>query len=321
MRVLTGVQPSGIAHLGNLFGAMLPVIQLAEKHEESLVMLADLHALTTVHNATELRKNTINLAIDLLALGLNPEKTIFFRQSDVSAHAELTWILSTITPMGLLQRAHSFKDKTAKGIEASTGLFTYPVLMSADILLYDITAVPVGKDQKQHLEIARDIGQKFNHLFGETFVLPDPIISEETAVIPGIDGEKMSKSYGNTIEIFADEKTLKKQIMSIVTDSAPVEAPKDPETNIIFQLYRLFASPEEQEIFAEQFRAGGLGYGQAKTTLFEKANAFLSPFRERRKEIESSKEKVEQILQKGGEKARFLAEKKMQKVKRKVGLL
>ncbi|QQS58858.1 tryptophan--tRNA ligase [Candidatus Peregrinibacteria bacterium] len=321
MRALTGIQPSGIAHLGNLFGAMFPIIDLAKEHEGSIIMLADLHTLTTVQNATQLRKNTFNMAVDLLALGLDPEKTIFFRQSDVPAHAELTWILSTITPMGLLQRAHSFKDKTAKGIEASTGLFTYPVLMAADILLYDADMVPVGKDQKQHLEITRDIGQKFNHLFGETFLLPEPIISEETAVVPGIDGEKMSKSYGNTIEIFADEKTLKKQIMSIVTDSAPVEAPKDPERNTIFQLYCLLASKEEQEVFAEQFRAGGLGYGKAKNILFEKANAFLAPLRAARQKIENDKEKVEKILEKGAEKARFLAEKKMQKVKRRVGLL
>jgi len=321
MRAFTGVQPSGTAHLGNLFGAMLPVIELSKKHPDSLVFLADLHALTTVHDAQKLRDDTIKLAADILSLGLDPEKTIFFRQSSVPAHAELAWILSTVAPMGLLERAHSFKDKIAKGIDASVGLFTYPVLMTADILLYKANLVPVGKDQKQHLEISRDLAQKFNHVFGETFPLPEPIISEDTAVIPGIDGEKMSKSYGNTIDIFGNEKHLKKQIMGIMTDSTPVEDPKEPEGNTIFQLYSLFANSKEIENMADAFRAGGMGYGDAKKMLFEKANTFLTPFREKREQLLEHPKKIEEILERGAEKASSIAEKTLDEVYEKVGLI
>ena len=320
MRALTGIQPSGTAHIGNLFGAMLPVIELSKKHEDTIVFLADLHALTTVHDTEKLKEDSIKLAADILALGLDPEKTIFFRQSRVSAHAELAWVLSTIAPMGLLERAHSYKDKVAKGIDASVGLFTYPVLMAADILLYKPDAVPVGKDQKQHLEIARDLAQKFNHIFGETFPLPEPIISEETAVIPGIDGQKMSKSYGNTINIFGTEKQLKKQIMSIVTDSTPVEDPKKPEGNTIYELYKLFANAEEVAQLAADFRAGGMGYGEAKKRLFEKANAFLSPFREKREALLKNSKKLEEILENGAKKANAMAEKTLEEVYKKVGL-
>lgn len=320
MHALTGVQPSGTAHIGNLFGAMLPVIKLSQKYPNSFVFLADLHALTTVHNAKKLKEDSLKLAADILALGLNPETTLFFRQSRVSAHAELAWVLSTIAPMGLLERAHSYKDKVAKGIDASVGLFTYPILMAADILLYKPNFVPVGKDQKQHLEIARDLAQKFNHIFGETFILPEPIISEETAVIPGIDGQKMSKSYGNTIDIFGTEKQLKKQIMSIVTDSAEVEEKKEPEGNTIYELYKLFATKEERVQMAADFRAGGMGYGNAKKRLFEKANSFLSPFREKREELLKNPKKIEDILEKGAEKAEVRAQRMLEKVYKKVGL-
>ncbi len=320
MRALTGIQPSGITHLGNLFGAMLPIVDLCTKNPDSVCMLVNLHALTTVHDAKQLSQNTFDLAVDMLALGIDPKETNFFRQSDVPEHTELTWILSTLTPMGLLQRSHSFKDKTAKGIEASVGLFIYPVLMACDILLYDADVVPVGKDQKQHLEIARDLAEKFNHTFGETFVLPEPQISETTAVVPGVDGEKMSKSYGNTIEIFADEKTLKKQVMSIVTDSTPVEEAKEPKGNTIYQLYCLFADEAEKREFAERFRAGGMGYGDAKKILFEKANAFLAPLREKRMQILAKPDFVNDVLAEGAKKARIIAGKKMSEVRRKVGV-
>lgn len=320
MHALTGVQPSGTAHIGNLFGAMLPVIELSQKHPNSFVFLADLHALTTVQDAKKLKEDSLKLAADILALGLNPETTIFFRQSSVAAHAELAWILSTIAPMGLLERAHSYKDKVAKGIDASVGLFTYPILMAADILLYKPNFVPVGKDQKQHLEIARDLAQKFNHLFGETFVLPEPIISEETAVIPGIDGQKMSKSYGNTIDIFGTEKQLKKQIMSIVTDSAEVEEKKEPEGNTIYELYKLFATEEEVQQMAADFRAGGMGYGDAKKRLFEKANTFLAPFREKREALLQNPKELEEILEIGKKKAEVRAQRMLEKVYKKVGL-
>jgi tryptophanyl-tRNA synthetase len=319
MRVLTGVQPSGIAHLGNLFGALFPVIELAHKYESSMVFLADLHALTSVRDSRKLRKDTKNLAIDFLALGLDPERTILFRQSDVPAHCELAWILSTMAPMGLLQRAHSFKDKVAKGIECSVGLFTYPVLMAADILLYSPDIVPVGKDQKQHLEITRDIAEKFNHYFGETFHLPNPLISEQMATVPGTDGQKMSKSYGNTIEIFSGESLLKKQIMGIVTDSTPVEAPKDPDENTIYALYTLFSDSQEKKYFAEKFRKGGMGYGEAKKILFEKVRIFLTPFWERRREIEHQSH-IQDILQEGAKKAQKIATKKLQEVKERVGI-
>ena len=320
MRALAGVQRSGIAHLGNLFGAMLPSIALSEQHPGSVIFLADLHALTTVQDREKLKKSTLDLATDLLALGLDPEKTIFFRQSDVPAHCELAWILSTIAPTGLLKRAHSFKDKTTRGFEPSVGLFTYPVLMAADILLYDPEVVPVGKDQKQHLEIARDLATKFNTTFGETFSLPEPQISEETAVVPGTDGQKMSKSYGNTIEIFAPEKLLKKQIMGIVTDSKTVEESKDPEGNPIFEIFKLFANSEEVEAFAAKFRGGNFGYGDAKKILFETVNYFLKPFRERREEYAKNPKQVLEILEKGAERANILAARKMEKVRKKVGL-
>jgi tryptophanyl-tRNA synthetase len=320
MRALTGIQPSGTAHLGNLFGAMLPAIQLSRQNDQCIIFLADLHALTTVHDPKKLSDSVLDLAIDLLALGLDPEKTIFFRQSDVPAHTELAWILSTLAPMGLLQRAHSFKDKTAKGIEPTVGLFTYPVLMAADILLYDPDVVPVGKDQKQHLEIARDLAEKFNHHFGETFVLPEPQISEQTAVVPGVDGQKMSKSYGNTIEIFADEKVLKKQIMSIVTDSTDVDEPKEPEGNTIYEIYKLFASEDDCRDLADRFRAGGMGYGHAKKELLEKANSYLQPLREKREQMAADTDFVADILKEGAQKAKDIADQKLEVVKERIGL-
>lgn len=320
MRALTGIQPSGITHWGNLFGSMIPITKLCNEYSGSFFMIADLHALTTMTDPKKLKKESFELALDLLALGVDPEKTIFFRQSDVPQHGELAWILSTITPMGLMERAHSYKDKVAQGLDANVGLFTYPILMASDILLYDIDLVPVGKDQKQHLEIARDLAQKFNHHFGDTFLLPEPKIAEEVAVVPGIDGQKMSKSYGNTIEIFAEEKQLRKQIMRIETDSKTVEEKKDPEGNTIFELYKLFTQKKEQEAMAAQFRAGNFGYGEAKQILFEAANTFLTPLREKRKIIAEDPKHIRKILEEGGEKARIRAKRKMEKVQKKVGL-
>ena len=239
-RILTGIQPSGLLHVGNNFGAIRPIVQMQEQGEV-FVFLADLHALTSLQDAERLRHFSREAAIDLLACGVDASRSVFWRQSDVLEHAELTWVLSTVTPTGLLERCHAYKDKVARGLSASAGLFTYPVLQAADILLYDADVVPVGKDQKQHLEVTRDIAIKINEAFGPVFKLPEPLISEDLATIPGVDGQKMSKSYGNTIDIFMEEKALRKRVMSIVTDSTPLEAPKDPEGSIILQVYALVA--------------------------------------------------------------------------------
>ena len=262
-RILTGIQPTGTLHLGNYFGAMRPAIALQEEGE-AFYFIADYHALTTVQEPARLREYNRGVALDFLACGLDPARASFFLQSDVPQVTELAWILSTVTPMGLLERAHSYKDKIARGVAASHGLFAYPVLMAADILLYDSDVVPVGKDQKQHLEITRDLAVKFNETFGETFKLPQPRIQEHTAIVPGLDGQKMSKSYNNTIEIFADEKTMRKKIMGLVTDSTPVEAPKNPDDSTVVALYRLVASPEDVAKMEDDFRAGGVGYGDFK---------------------------------------------------------
>ena len=321
MRVLTGVQPSGTAHLGNLFGAMLPAIEISQKNS-AIIFIADLHALTTFSSGEEIKKNTINLAADLLALGLDPEKTIFFRQSQVPQHLELAWILANFAPSGLLKRSHSYKDKISHGISPSMGLFFYPILMAADILLYAPDVVPVGKDQKQHLEIARDITDKFNQFFGQEILkLPQPQIAKDLGVVPGIDGQKMSKSYGNTIEIFGDSKNLRKKIFAIKTDSAEISAKKDPEKNIIFQIFKLFGNKQEIENLAEKFRAGGLGYGEAKKILWEKAEQFLSPLRKKREKIIQNPEKILETLRTGESQAKKIAEKLMTKIRKKMGIL
>ncbi len=266
-RILTGIQPTGILHLGNYFGAMAPAIAL-QAEGEAFYFIADYHALTTVQDPARLREYNRAVALDFLACGLDPARACFFLQSDVPQVTELAWILSTVTPMGLLERAHSYKDKVAHGVSASHGLFAYPVLMAADILLYDSDVVPVGKDQKQHLEITRDLVVKFNETFGAVFKLPEPRIQEHTAIVPGLDGQKMSKSYDNTIEIFADEKAIKKKIMGLVTDSTPVEAAKSPEDSTILALYRLVASEEDVARMEDEFRTGGVGYGDFKKRLF-----------------------------------------------------
>ena len=319
MRILSGIQPSGSPHLGNYFGMMKPAIELQAKGE-AFYFIADLHALTTVRDPRELRENVRGLALDFLACGLDPARSVFFRQSDVRAVTELTWVLSTVTPMGLLERCHSFKDKTARGLPASHGLFSYPVLMAADILIYDSDLVPVGRDQKQHLEVTRDIAVKMNEIYGEIFKLPEASIRGDTAVVPGLDGAKMSKSYHNTIEIFAPEKVLRKKIMGIKTDSTPVEAPKPVEDSVILALHKLVASEGAQLAMEEDFRAGGVGYGDFKKRLFEAVWEYFAPYRSRRAELEADPGHVERVLAEGAEKASAVAESVMRRVRDAVGL-
>ena len=319
MRILSGIQPSGTLHLGNYFGMMKPAIELQEKGE-AYYFIADFHALTTVHNGSALRANVRELAIDFLACGLNPEKAVFFRQSDVPAVTELSWILSTVTPMGLLERCHSFKDKTARGLAATHGLFAYPVLMAADILIYDSDLVPVGRDQKQHLEVTRDIAVKINETYGPIFKLPEPSIREDTAVVPGLDGAKMSKSYGNTIEIFAPENALKKKIMGIKTDSTPVESPKSTENSSILGLYKLVTSESDYQTMESEFLRGGTGYGDFKKRLFGAVWDYFAPFRIRREEILQDPAYVDRVLAEGAEKARGVSDGVMQRVRAAVGL-
>ncbi len=319
-RVLSGIQPSGVLHIGNYFGAIRQHILLQEENE-CYYFVANYHAMTTIHDKKTLEENTFMVALDYLALGLDPQKATLFVQSDVPEVTELAWILSTITPMGLLERAHSYKDKIAKGISPNHGLFAYPVLMAADILIYDSELVPVGKDQKQHLEMTRDMAEKFNHIFGETFVIPEEMILPEVAVVPGIDGQKMSKSYNNTIEIFADYKTLKSKVMSIVTDSTPLEAPKDPDKSTIYALYKLFATPEETEEMRRKFLAGGYGYGHAKKELLEKIWTYFEPHRKRREELLKNRDVVYQVLKEGAERARARAQEVMERVRHRTGLV
>ncbi len=320
MRVLSGIQPSGKLHLGNYFGMMRECVRLQEKGE-SYVFIANYHALTTVSNAEQLRIDTMDVALDFLACGLDPERTNFFVQSDVPEVQELAWLLSIVTPMGLLERAHSYKDKLAHGKEATHGLFAYPVLMAADILLYQADIVPVGKDQKQHLEITRDLATKFNLKFGETFKIPEPYTPEEVAVVPGIDGQKMSKSYNNTIQMSATPKQIKQAIMSIVTDSTPLEDPKDPDSCIVYQLYKLLETPEKVAEMADNLRAGGYGYGHAKKELLEAFNRKFEPFRERRAELAEKPEMVKEILAAGAARARAEARKTLDAARHAVGLI
>ena len=314
------MQPSGNPHLGNYLGAMRNHIAMQKNHE-CFYFIANYHALTTVHDAKELRTNTLELATDYLALGLNSEKTVFFMQSDIPEVTELTWIFDCIIGLGLLERAHAWKDSLVKKKkDPSVGLFNYPVLMACDILMYHPDLVPVGQDQKQHVEIARDIAGTFNHIFGETFKLPEPVIGEEVATIPGIDGEKMSKSYGNTIDIFAPENMLKKQVMSIVTDSKGVDAPKNPDECTVFKLYTLMASEDEKNDLSEKYRSGGFGYGEAKKLLFEKILRELEPARKKRIDLEKKTDYVEGVLKEGAKKDRSLAQETMEEVRLKTGL-
>jgi tryptophanyl-tRNA synthetase len=320
LRILTGIQPSGTLHVGNYFGAMRPLIANQERGQV-FAILVDLHALTSLQDPAALRANTRSAALDFLAAGLDPQRSIFFKQSDVPEHSELMWILSTVTPMGLLERAHAYKDKVAKGIAANAGLFVYPVLMAADILLYDADLIPVGKDQKQHLEITRDLAGKVNEAFGEgTVKLPEPEIAEDVAVIPGTDGQKMSKSYKNTINMFADEKQLRKSVMSVVTDSTPLEAPKDPEGSNVVALYKLFAGADEVRRMEDEFRAGGVGYGDFKKRLFEAVMEHFAPMRARRAELERNPDYVDEVLRDGARRARKVATATMDRVRLAIGL-
>jgi tryptophanyl-tRNA synthetase len=320
MRILTGIQPSGILHIGNYFGAIKPILDL-QGQGEVFLFLADLHALTSLQNADAMRHNVRTAALDLLACGLDPERTTFWRQSDVSVHAELMWILSTVTPMGLMERMVAYKDKTARGISSNVGLFIYPILQAADIVAYDADRVPVGRDQKQHLEATRDIAVKINEAFGEgTLKLPDAIISDDVAVVPGLDGQKMSKSYGNTIDIFMDEKALRKRVMSIVTDSTPLEDPKDPEGSTIVALYRLFATAEQVAQMKDEFRAGGVGYGHFKQRLFEAIWEYFAPMRARREELLANPAYLDELMHEGAARARGVAQVTMERVWKAVGL-
>jgi len=319
-RILSGVKPTGRLHIGNYFGMMRPAIDWQEKGE-ALYFIADYHALTTVHDPAALRANTRGVALDFLACGLDPAKAVLFKQSDVPQVTELTWLLSVLTPMGLLERCHAYKDAIAKGFTASHGLFAYPVLMAADILIYDSDIVPVGKDQKQHVEVTRDLAIKMNETFGAGLLrIPEPSILPDLATIPGLDGQKMSKSYDNTIELFLEEKALKKKIMGIVTDSTPVETPKDPTTSSIVALYRLFASPEEVAQMEADFRAGGFGYGDFKKRLFGAIWDHFAPARARRTEIESNPGYIDEVLQRGAERANELANVTLTRVRRAMGL-
>jgi len=298
---------------------MRPAIEL-QKEGETFYFIADYHALTSVRNPEALRENSRRVALDFLACGLDPERAALFRQSDVPQVTELAWILSTVAPMGLLERAHSYKDKLARGLASTVGLFSYPVLMAADILIYDSDAVPVGKDQKQHIEITRDLAVKINETFGQVFKLPEPRINPDTQVVPGLDGQKMSKSYGNNIDIFGDEKDTRKRVMSIVTDSTPVEAPKDPERSTIIQLYSLFASKDELADMRERFKKGGTGYGDFKKELFEKLWEYFSPMRKRREEILQDKSYIDNVLARGAKRANGIADQVMERVRAAVGL-
>ena len=320
MRILSGIQPSGALHLGNYFGMMRPAIELQEKGE-TFYFIANYHSMTTLFDAEERRKNTWDVALDFLACGLDPEKSVFFKQSDVPEVTELSWLLSTVTPMGLLERAHSYKDKIAKGIAASHGLFAYPVLMAADILIYDSNVVPVGRDQKQHVEMTRDIAIKFNEQYGQTFVIPEPQIRDETALVPGTDGQKMSKSYGNTIEIFGNEKAIKKKIMGITMDSRqPAEPKPDAEKNLAIQLLKLVAPANVGKEFEEKLRAGGLGYGDLKKALFENYWNYFSDARKKRTELATNLDYVNKVLSDGAAKARSLAQTVLKRARKNCGL-
>lgn len=320
MRILSGIQPSGALHLGNYFGMMRPAIELQEQGE-AYYFIANYHSMTSLFDADERRKNTLDVALDFLACGLDPKKSVFFRQSDVPEVTELAWILTTLTPMSLLEKCHSYKDKIAKGISPNHGLFAYPVLMAADILIYDSNVVPVGRDQKQHVEVTRDIAIKFNEQYGQTLVIPEPRIREDVAAVPGTDGQKMSKSYGNTIEIFGDEKALKKKIMGLVMDSrSPTEPKPDAEKNLAIQLLKLVASAEVAKDFEDRLRAGGLGYGDLKKALFENYWNYFATARSKRAELAANLDYVHNVLDDGAAKARALAQKVLKRAKVASGL-
>jgi len=325
MRILSGIQPSGALHLGNYFGMMRPAIELQDQGE-AYYFIANYHSMTSLYDAKQRRANSLDVALDFLACGLDPKKCIFFKQSDVPEVTELSWILTTLTPMGLLSRCHSYKDKKARLANddvdsVNHGLFAYPVLMAADILLYDSNVVPVGRDQKQHVEVTRDIAAKFNDTYGQTFVIPEPRIRDEVALVPGTDGQKMSKSYGNTIEIFGDEKIIRKKVMSLLMDSrTPAEPKPDAEKNVAIQLLKLIATPDVAQDFEDRLRAGGLGYGDLKKALFEHYWNYFSQARTRRAELAANLDYVDAVLKEGSTKAKIVADKVLQRAKTACGL-
>lgn len=319
MRVLSGIQPTGRFHWGNYFGAIRQYIDLQDE-EEAYYFIANLHALTTVRDAQQLSQATLDAALDLLALGLDPARAILFVQSDVPEVSELCWLLMTGTPMGLLERCHAYKEKKAKGLGAEAGLFTYPVLMAADILAYDADTVPVGEDQVQHVEVCRDLARGFNHQFGDVFTIPRAQLLDTSARVPGTDGDKMSKSYENTIEIFEDPKSMRKKIMRITTDSRPMDEPKEPETDHLFQLYSLFVDDQKREAMAETYRTGGFGYGMVKKELAEVAEAYFAPMRERRERLAADPDRIRDILNEGMRKARYKAAEVLQRAQEACGL-
>lgn len=318
-RFLTGLQPSGKLHLGNYFGVMRKVLEYQHNYDFFL-FIANLHSITTFQDKKTLLENTYSAVCDFLALGLDPQKCTFWIQSDVPEVTEITWYLSMAITHDHLVRAHSYKDKVEKGIHPSVGLFIYPVLMAADILTFDVDVVPVGKDQKQHLEFARDMAETFNRKFGEVFKIPEPEIDENTAVILGTDGQKMSKSYNNTINLFDDEKKIKKAVMSIVTDSAGVNDVKDPDSSVIFSIYSLFLNEEEKQTLRERFLTPGLGYGDLKKELFQKIMDYFAPYREKRNEYMNNLDYIEKILEQGSQKAKDLAQLKIQQIRNVLGL-
>lgn len=320
MRVLSGIQPTGPFHWGNYFGAIRQYIELQDVATESYYFVANLHALTTVRDNAKLAQYTLDGAIDLLALGLNPERAVLFVQSDVPEVSQLCWLLMTGTPMGLLERCVSYKDKLAKGLKADAGLFTYPVLQAADILAYDADVVPVGEDQLQHIEVCRDIAGSFNHNFGQTFVMPKGKVLDQSARVPGTDGEKMSKSYGNTLAVFEDAKAQRKQIMRIQTDSRPMDEAKEPEGDVLFDLFKLVANEEEIAEMAALYRRGGFGYGEVKKALADAAERYWAPYREARLQWAAKPEAVRQVLAAGAERARAKAASVLQRAEQAAGL-
>jgi len=320
--LLSGVKPTGRPHIGNYFGAMRQFVEMQKDHH-TFVMIADYHALISVHNKEELAGDIIGVALDYLAIGLDPAKVTIFKQSDVPAHTELAWVFNCLTTVPYLERAHAFKDAEAKDKEVNVGLFDYPILMAADILLYDADVVPVGADQQQHLEIARDMARKFNVTFAKgepIFKEPRGLILKDVGVVPGTDGRKMSKSYGNTIPLFATDEQIKRAVMSIVTDSKSPAEPKDPEKDNIFALYKLFASPAELAELRARYEKGGIGYKEAKELLIKQISAFVGPLREKRAQLEKNVASVKEILMAGGEKARAITDAKMRTVREAIGV-
>ncbi len=318
LRVLSGIQPTGELHLGNYFGMMSRMIEY-QNNSDLFCCIVNYHALTTIQNKNILKNNTINAAVDFLALGMDPQKSTFWIQSDIPQVAELTWLLSNMTSVGLMERSTSYKDKIDKGLTPHMGLFSYPILMAADILLYGSNIVPVGKDQKQHLEITRDIAIKFNHTYGEILIVPEPDIEEKTMLVPGVDGQKMSKSYGNTIPIFADDNKLKKIVMSIVTDSAGIDDPKDKDTPL-YKLYSLFLNNDEKRILSDRYDTPGLRYGDIKKELLEKIYEHFSPYKKRREYLSKNLDEVYDMLDKGREKATLVASEYIEKTREAMGI-